>query len=345
MTICHPSPFQRSRIHGWLADRQGCGYYRIKVPLDALARTGEAQVVYSDKLDVRTLVPGQVVVGQRSCHTGPTQLWRNLRGHVRRVYEIDDDLLGIDEKNPQARAFFDDEQRRANILSNLRTADAVTVSTPYLAQRAVEYGADPALVHIVPNCLDPAVFDLPRPQTDRLTIGWGGSATHLGDFEVAARHLRRFFSRHPEIRMRYMGVEHNTLVWARIAEFAPWTPIFANPAGYYSMLRFDIGIAPLSDHPFNRSKSHLKALEYAAMGIPVVASDSPAYRDFVRHGETGFLVRREHEWERYLHELATDDALRERMGEAAREHARQYTIDRHLQRWREAYWPRDYQSR
>jgi glycosyltransferase involved in cell wall biosynthesis len=50
---------------------------------------------------------------------------------------------------------------------------------------------------------------------------------------------------------------------------------------------FDIGLSPLRDTQFARSKSPLKALEYGALGIPVVAANVEPYASFVRHGETG----------------------------------------------------------
>ena len=63
----------------------------------------------------------------------------------------------------------------------------------------------------------------------------------------------------------------------------------------------------------------MRALEYAARGIPVVASDCEAYRGFVQHGETGFLVRYDHEWGRYLRALVNDEAMRAEMGAAGEE--------------------------
>jgi len=42
---------------------------------------------------------------------------------------------------------------------------------------------------------------------------------------------------------------------------------------------WSIGIAPLADTPFNRCKSAIKMLDYAALGLAIVASDMPAYRD------------------------------------------------------------------
>jgi glycosyltransferase involved in cell wall biosynthesis len=61
------------------------------------------------------------------------------------------------------------------------------------------------------------------------------------------------------------------------------------------------------------------------------------YRQFVLHGTTGFLVKRDHEWLKYLSELAADDGLREEMGAKAREHARSWAIDDGWKLWEQAY--------
>jgi glycosyltransferase involved in cell wall biosynthesis len=88
---------------------------------------------------------------------------------------------------------------------------------------------------------------------------------------------------------------------------------------------------------FNESKSPLKALEYAAMGIPVIASDFGPYPEFVVHGVTGFLAKREKDWRDHIRELAADADLRESMGKKARELAAQHTIEGNWHRWAAAY--------
>lgn len=68
----------------------------------------------------------------------------------------------------------------------------------------------------------------------------------------------------------------------------------------------------------HNSKFATKWLESSVLGIPLIASDIEPYRRVIRHGENGFLVRREHEWGRYLKLLADDPELRQRIGMAAR---------------------------
>jgi glycosyltransferase involved in cell wall biosynthesis len=51
-----------------------------------------------------------------------------------------------------------------------------------------------------------------------------------------------------------------------------------------------IGLAPLVDTPFNLCKSAIKAMDYAAMGMLVLASDTPVYRGSLADGPAGRLV-------------------------------------------------------
>ena len=69
----------------------------------------------------------------------------------------------------------------------------------------------------------------------------------------------------------------------------------------------------------------------------MVASDCEAYRGFVRHGETGFLVRYDHEWGRYLRDLVNDEAMRAEMGAAAKRLAAEHTIQERYGAWEAAY--------
>jgi glycosyltransferase involved in cell wall biosynthesis len=70
---------------------------------------------------------------------------------------------------------------------------------------------------------------------------------------------------------------------------------FSHYPAFVSWLRsvsgsWHIGVAPLRDTAFNRSKSDLKFLEYAALGLPGVFSDVDPYSRTVRDGATGLLV-------------------------------------------------------
>jgi hypothetical protein len=50
-------------------------------------------------------------------------------------------------------------------------------------------------------------------------------------------------------------------------------------------ITWDFGIAPLVENSFNRGKSALKFLEYAALGIPGIFSNVGEYGDVVEIGK------------------------------------------------------------
>jgi glycosyltransferase involved in cell wall biosynthesis len=63
-------------------------------------------------------------------------------------------------------------------------------------------------------------------------------------------------------------------------------------------------------------------IEAQASGLPAVASRIVGNRDIIVHGITGFLANDDDELERYTRQLIDDAPLRQRMGAAARAHAR-----------------------
>jgi glycosyltransferase involved in cell wall biosynthesis len=47
---------------------------------------------------------------------------------------------------------------------------------------------------------------------------------------------------------------------------------------------FDVGVAALADNAYNRGKSGVKALQYWALGVPVLASRLPMYEELAGPG-------------------------------------------------------------
>ncbi len=68
--------------------------------------------------------------------------------------------------------------------------------------------------------------------------------------------------------------------------------------------QIDIGLYPLPDEPWIHGKSGLKALQYMALGIPVIASDLGMNRKVIEHRASGLLVRLDDEWFDAIVELA-----------------------------------------
>ena len=81
-----------------------------------------------------------------------------------------------------------------------------------------------------------------------------------------------------------------------------------------SISKFDIGIMPLVDSPWERGKCGYKLIQYMGCGIPVVASSVGANIDIVKHGENGFLASSAEDWYQSLESLILEESFRKDMG-------------------------------
>lgn len=313
-----------TRAWMWSADSDGTGFYRCELPArysQTIAGVGMKLPADIDSYDV--------VIGQRVSNRGASIGWQRLKAAGKRlIFEIDDDLFSIDrESNRKGFDFFTDPETRRRLLHNIALADLVITSTPYLAGVMAELNPN---VIVRPNCVDAKWLIASRSVNERTTIGWAGSSTHAMDFQAVSGPLRRFLRQNSSVDLHLMGQAYLTGPQIR---HTPWV---AGVEQYMAAVDFDIGIAPLKPHPFNRSKSYLKCLEMGSLGIPVVATDYGPYADFVEHGVTGFLVRYDHQWGQFLRMLVEDEAMRLEMGAAARKQAADFTIQKNVHRWDEA---------
>ena len=93
---------------------------------------------------------------------------------------------------------------------------------------------------------------------------------------------------------------------------------------------FDVGLYPLTDNDFNRYKCGFKALEYMAMGIPVVSSPVGANTEIIDDGVNGFLVDDSASWTNAILALINNRDLRISMGKAGRKKVEQeYDVKNH----------------
>jgi hypothetical protein len=84
-----------------------------------------------------------------------------------------------------------------------------------------------------------------------------------------------------------------------VTRLTPLVPILSYPG---LLLPIDIGIIPLNNIQFNHAKSFIKGLEYAAAGVPFVASALPEYELLASQG-IGRIARTDAEWEANLTDL------------------------------------------
>lgn len=237
------------------------------------------------------------------------------------VYDVDDDLWSIGPDN-SSQAFWQDHNQYA--VHVLRACQRVTTTNPYLADILGKFHPD---VRVIPNALPDDFVHI--GEHDGLVVGWSGGNSHAGDLRMIEPTLLEVLDARPDFRLELCGDGG----WIERATHLKPVEITA----YHQLIsRFDIGLAPLEDNRFNRAKSDLKPLEYAAIGIPCIASKVGPYKG-LPHGDTCYLASNAKDWRKYLLRLIDDERQRRAMGNRAREWASKRTIREVFPRWMKAW--------
>jgi hypothetical protein len=93
----------------------------------------------------------------------------------------------------------------------------------------------------------------------------------------------------------------------------------------FSRAGYDIGLAPLPDDVFYRSKTNNKFREYGASGIAGIYSHNEVYSHCVQHEFSGLLVSNDAQsWHDAIERLIEDAALRTRIQQEARQYVREH---------------------
>lgn len=158
-----------------------------------------------------------------------------------------------------------------------------------------------------------------------------GTQAHNSDFiEQALPAIERVLKEIPKARLVIVGYLRLPKSFReRFAKQYTQLPAIKSVQGYWSFLeQSDINIAVLHDDTINACKSELKWFEAACFGIPSVVSNTANYRDVISDGEDAFLAMSEEQWYSAIKRLAASKELRDRVGNAAMQRAKQdYSLE------------------
>lgn len=258
-----------------------CAYIRLLLPLRHLAAAGHIQLTVaniSDALGYRT----DVLVTQRYAAADVEQAGRliaHAKAHgMRLLYDIDDNLIEVPKDHPESTKL---RQRAPIIEAFVGAADAVFASTAPLRDVLLKRQEQ---VLVVENGLDETL--LPRRQIIKssgpIGIIYMGTSTHESDLKLVEPALSRLAAEFgTDVRIGLMGVTVRDKLPEGIERIGVPEPAASSYPAFLTWLAsqrdWHIGIAPLQDSVFNRSKSAIKALDYMAMGAAAVVSDVAAY--------------------------------------------------------------------
>lgn len=213
------------------------------------------------------------------------------------INDVDDWYWGLDPANAAYKLTLPENNPDENVnhyKEILKLSDGLTVSTPFLEDKMKNWLGHNN-VHLIENCVTVSDFNVRRMNMKRPIIGWVGSTSHRSrDLEEINGFLPPTWRYHHSGHIAGAQLFADAIgVPASKVRTAPMVP----PQQYAkNSFCFDIGIAPLSDQPFNHAKSWVKLLEYASAGVPFVASPAPEYVRLHEEYGIGRIAKNREDW-------------------------------------------------
>lgn len=336
-------------------DQGGCGYYRCEQPANFIKRMGlaDTQTVLRTPTTEQLLWADLVILQEVGSVNGSNIAQFLLKNKIPYIVEFDDfiqhvsphNLAGYPAWNPSTLYIY-------RAMETAKTAFALTVSTPQLAR---EYFAYNPTIYVVPNYLDEEKWSNPivKRNDGKIRIGWAGGNAHGDDLKMVSRVIHRLVKEgKSKIIFETIGMTRQELAGVfPFQEFSASCP----HCGYEGELHhfpgegqdnypiimagkgWDIALAPVIDNSFGNCKSDLKIKEYAAAGIPVVASAIVPYREAAKLGAMVSLVDGFDEWYNGIKYLIEHPSVRDEMIKKNREWIKDYWIQNNALKTFEVY--------
>lgn len=310
--------------------------YRSLVPMQALAHRGHSvHVEERDEIrDPSALLDYDVVHVSRISHPLMVRIARRLQQRgVAIVWDNDDQRVAVlreasripGQDGMAAQRFFTSMRAMAS------TADAVTTPSEALARLHADDSRRP--VRILPNWLPPTFKRPERVMPHQgVHIGWMAMPIHAESYEALGMRetLEHLLARHAHLNITGVGLDLHL-------KSRRYTHMTGIPYGSLpeSLVHFDFALAPLARTAVNDARSDVKLKEYAAVGVPWLASPVGPYAGLGEQ-QGGRLVA-DGDWFAAIESLMNDADARRVLSQRAMRWAESEMIEAHVDEWEQTF--------
>lgn len=327
-------------------DDGGCGFFRCLQPVNFLRRSGLADAVYVLRRPTEEqLMDADLVIMQESGSVEASNMVNFMvKNKIPFMNEFDDFVHHVSPHNEAGYPAWNPSNLYLyRTMEMVKKAFGVTVSTPQLAREYFPYNQN---IFVVPNYLDKDKWENPivKRNDGKIRIGWCGGNAHADDLLMISKVLNKIIKEYKgKVIFETMGMTRKELAGVFPMKVQNDT---CPSCGYEGELHhypgeslddypvvlaskgWDIALAPVINNSFGNCKSDLKIKEYAALGIPIVASRVIPYLEAAESNAQISFATTFDEWYNAIKDLIENPAKRD-------------DIVRKNKEWISAYWIQD----
>jgi len=235
------------------------------------------------------------------------------------VYDYDDAIFLPQREGRWLLGKLEDTNSVKEIMA---ISSLVIAGNDFLAAYARRYNQN---VTVLPTAVDTGRFRLRNPskQANHCTIGWIGSHTTI-KYLHSLKGIFERLAKSQSFELKVVGASFSLSVNGLHVR-QQWWSLDREVQDFQSC---DIGVYPLWDDEWSKGKCGFKAIQYMAVGVPVIASEVGVNREIIQDGVNGFLAASKQEWCDKLALLLKNPDLRREIGLAGRKTVEErYSLD------------------
>jgi glycosyltransferase involved in cell wall biosynthesis len=239
-----------------------------------------------------------------------------LRRYSKKIIFNFDDAIMYSDKTPERYS----HSHFTSFRRSVKLADMIIVGSSYLAEHARPYNSN---VEVLPIGLNVRNYNVEQSvsKDDKIRLVWIGSKNTLRYLAEIKPALEEIGSHFDNVVLRIICDDFFELENMPVEKY-----LWSKETRAIDLAGGDIGLAPLPSNRFTKGKCSFKVLEYAASGLPVVASPVGTNSDYVRDNSTGFLATDMKMWVDRIMQLIENKPLREKMGRQGRDFAENFDV-------------------
>jgi glycosyltransferase involved in cell wall biosynthesis len=235
------------------------------------------------------------------------------------IYELDDNLFEIPSDLSDFARIICQTPHQQTIYRLVQQASLVRVYSHPIKDRV---SSITPFVEMIRPPLDWKLIRQPKLSYDSsiVKIVYATSRTkddNLAEvFLPALIHILELYKN--SVRVYFLGSNPLKQLKDRRIRYKPFRLNYSSYLRRFSGAGYDIGLAPLKNDIFHRSKTNVKYREYGASHIAGIYSDVDVYSDWINDGENGLLVENtEESWFNAMQKLIINKDIRDRIKDSA----------------------------